>query len=528
MLSWIKLKRSDHPLDDPAEAKKVAEELSAAEPFYALGQISSYLDAVKTAEKLQPLRGMEIIDLMDRTARVAQRRLNYEYALQNRRMTRFQSNRVWTTAYDYWVQLAEAYRFCLSTYEVGSLGSQALKPHLPKIIARTLRARGQQMKWALMRYDAIDATIWQDLGKLHAIAEAQGLHAARIQLYRTGQQDSSVQQELLRVLMLAVSAPDALLPVQIEVADRLIALCAGALQLGNKARKELLFAFELTSGTPPGRLTTHAKVTPATRFFGATEAARDVLTPLIGVLTQDRQVPRKLNLGIHPTTEVVLDTVQHLARHWSAEPPRRHAVRKRSLEKVRVVHDYDEVVANAGGLFLDYAFVSNDETWTIENQGGGGFGAFVLRPHGAWLRAGGLIAVRREEGVSWSVGVVRRVGSDRDGNRLAGVEMLGQGGTAVTVSSLDAAPASVEAQSARAGRTSPGKAEQADGEICVLLPSVEGAPPQETTLLLRPGLCAPGGDLEMRAYDRRYRLKALRVLLRGEDFEVMRFHLSAG
>lgn len=513
MLSWIKLKRSDHPLDAPAEAKKVAEELSACEPFFALGQVSSYLDAVKTAEKLHPLRAMEIIDLLDRTARGAQRRLNYQYALQGQHMTRFQSNRVWTTAYDYWVQLAEAYRFCLSTYEVGSLGSQALKPHLPKVMARTLRARGQQLKWALMRYTGIDATIWRDLGKLYAIAEALGMQATRVQLYRNGQQDSSVQQELLRVLMLAVSAPDALLPVQIEVADRLIALCGSGLRLGQKARKDLLFGFELSNGLAPGRLTTQARFSTSTRFFGASEAARDILTPLIGVITQDRQVPRTLNLGIHPTTDVVLDTISHLAQHWSTEPPRRHAVRKRSLEKVRVVHGYDEVVANAGGLFLDYAFVSNDETWTIENEGNGGLGAFALRPKGAWLHAGALIAMCREERTSWAVGIVRRVTSDRDGNRLVGIETLSTGGKAVTVT--------------RTGDASQPPAGSEEGEICLLLPSAGEATGDRANLLIRPGLCAPGGELEMRAYDRRYRLRADKMLMRGEDFELLRFTLSA-
>lgn len=514
MLSWIKLKRSDHPLDDPDEAKKVADEMAAAEPFFALGQISSYLDAVKTSEKLQPLRGMEIVDLMDRTARVAQRRLNYEFATQSRRLTRFQSNRLWATAYDYWVQLAEAYRFCLSTYEVGALGSHALKPHLPKIIARTVRARGQQLKWALMRYDAIDTVIWQDLGKLYAIAEANALQSTQIQLYRTGQQDSSVQRELLRVLMLAVSAPDAMLPVQIEVADRLIALCSGGFQLQAKSSKELLFAFDLTGGQSPGRLSTQMQISPAMRFFGATQAGKNILTPLIGVLTHEKQVPRKLNLGIHPSVEVVLDSVQHLARHWSLEPPRRSTIRKRRLEKVTVVHDYDEVVANAGGLFLESPFVSNDETWTIENESGGGFGAFVARPHGTWLRAGGLIAVRRDDNVSWNVGIVRRVTSDRDGNRQVGVESLSNGGTAVTI--------------LRAGEAMPVRTrndESEEGEICVLLPSAKAHPSGEALLLLRPGLCTPGVELEMRAYDRRYRIKPVKVHMRGEDFELVRFKI---
>ena len=56
------------------------------------------------------------------------------------------------------------------------------------------------------------------------------------------------------------------------------------------------------------------------------------------------------------------------------------------VERVSVVHDYDEVVANVGGLFLESPFVSNDEEWVIENESVGGLGAFVSQPHGAWLK----------------------------------------------------------------------------------------------------------------------------------------------
>ncbi|MBM3393880.1 MAG: hypothetical protein FJY37_04450 [Betaproteobacteria bacterium] len=510
MLSWIKLKRSDHPLEDPEEAKRVVDEMLAAEPFYALGQISAYLDNVKTAEHLTPMRAMEIVDSLDRAARKAQRRLNYEYVSQGRPLTRFQRNRIWSTAYDYWMQLAEGYRHRLTSFEVGALGSLALKPHLPKLIARTARARAQQIKWALLCYDAIDVRIWEDLARLYTLAEAGGFHTNQVQLYRAGNQDSSVQREVLRALMLSVSAPDGLLPLQIEVTDRLVALCTGEFQLLSKNSKELLFCSDLGTGQPPTRMSTSTRITPGTRFFGASRACQDILMPLITTLSQGRPVPKEVNLGIHPGAALVMQTAQHLARHWSLEPPRRGAVREKRLEKVSVVHGFDEVVANAGGLFLDYPFVSNDESWTVENEGGG-LGMFVTRPHGSWLRAGTLVAVRRDERVTWSVGIVRRVTSDADGNHLAGVEIISESGTAVTI--LPVAPnQSTEATP--------------QGEICALLSRSEGGSTTEAVLLLRPSVRRSGVELEMRAFDRSYRLKPAKVLMHGEDYEVVRCKLA--
>ncbi|MFN0314929.1 MAG: hypothetical protein ACKVQA_07820 [Burkholderiales bacterium] len=510
MLSWINLKRAGHPLEDAQDAKDVAAELAAAEPFHALGQISAHLDAVKTAEKLQPARGIEITDLMDRAARVPQRRLNYEYVTLGRRLTRFQENRIWSAVYEFWTQLAEAYRFCLSTYEVGALGSQALKPHLPKIIARTIRARGNQLKWALMRYDAVDLKIWEDLGRLYSIAEAYGIQSNQVQVYRASQQDSSIERELLRVLTLAVSAPDVLLPIQIEIADRVVNRSTENFQISAKRQPELLFAFDLENPQAPGRVSSAHRASASMRYFGAAHAAKGILKPLIASLRHHKIIPRDLNLGIHPSTEEVLDTVQHLEKNWCAEPPRRTVVRKRREEKVSVVHDYEEVVANAGGLFLEYPFVSNDEKWILENEGGGGLGAFVAKPHGAWLRAGSLIALRADDGLSWSIGVVKRVSADRDRNRLVGIQLISTGGTAVTL--LPAAGT--------------GWADSPDGEICVLLPSENSIDSGTVTILLRPGLYATGA-MEMRAHDHRYFLTPMKRIMQGEDFEVAKFSVHS-
>jgi hypothetical protein len=517
MLSWIKQKRSNHPMEGVQDAKQITSDLTALEPFQALGHISGYLDAIKTSVKLSPSRAVDITDALDKAARVPQRRLNYDYVTLGRKLTRFQDTRIWSTVHAYWTQLAEAYLFCLSAYEVGALGSQALKPHLPKLIARAIRARGQQLKWALLRYELVEPRVWEDLAKLYAMAEACGIHDRQIQLYRAGQQDSSVQAEFLRAMMLGVSATGTMLPIQIEIADRLIARCTEGFEIHEKQGKGLQFVVDLATSPAPGRISTGTRSSSASRYFGATRASRQVLTPLIGNLGEYKQIPRDLNLGIHPNVDTVLDTIRHLASHWSAEPPRRASVRRHRTEKITVVHDYDEVVANAGGLFLEYPFVSNDEPWSLENESGTGFGAVVAKPHGKWLRAGGLIAIRHEDCAAWCVAVIRRVSADRKGNRTVGAQRLCQGGTAVTVTSTR--PSAPSLQSADA--LSPQE------EICVLLPSSGEARSSEVNLLMRPGLFVPGRNLEMRAYERRYILKPLKMILRGEDFELARLRIEA-
>lgn len=508
MLLWMR-GTSDHPLDDKDDARQLLGDLAEKGPFRALEELSAYLDAVKTAEKLKPARAFEIVELLDRTARPFLRKLNQDYVTSDSRLTRFQQHRLWFSAHTFLTQLAEGYRFCLARFEVGAVGAAALKPALPKIAGRALRACGGQLKWSLLRYGPVERGLWEQLARLYTAAEALAFAPWLLTLYRGERRDTSAEREFLRPLMLAASAPDGLLPIQVELADRLIAQCADAFVLSPRPGDGLHYLTDLTSAFPPGRISPSLTVSPQTRFFGPGDAAKRVAR-YTAQIEQTGRVPDEMNLGLEVEPAVVLDTLQHLSRYWGSHVPERKEARRRRTEHVTVVHEFGEVVANAGGLFFESPFVSNDEEWIVENESAGGFGAMVPKALGAWLRVGCLLGVRREEGVTWGVGIVRRVTGDEQGNRYAGIQMLASGGAAVTVFPQGLPPAGAD--------LSP------DGELCVLLPSTTTRS-GETLLLLRPGMFDVSAPLEMHAYDRRYRLEPLSIAERGEDFEIGRFRI---
>ena len=144
------------------------------------------------------------------------------------------------------------------------------------------------------------------------------------------------------------------------------------------------------------------------------------------------------------------------------------------------------------------------------NTNESGFGAFVQNPQGAWLRVGTLIGIRREEGAAWSAGIVRRVSVDEKGNRYVGIELLAQGGTAVTIlaASLSAKGSSISAQ----------------GELCVLLPS-STTQTGEAVLLMRSGLFSHSRSLLMSVYDRRYSLAPLGMVEQSAEFDLGRYRI---
>jgi hypothetical protein len=510
MLGWIKGFKSDHPLDDKEGGRILLEGLQAKDPVTALEELSGYLDQVKTAGGLSPARAYALVDLLDRTGRAQYRKLNALYVSEAHRLTRFQQTRIAGATSALCQQLADGYRFCLAKYEVGATGASALRPYLHRIAARALRAYGGQLKWALLRYGPIERRIWEGLGQLYVASESLGFLREPLVLYRGQAGQSTPEQECLKALMLAVSAPDGLLPVQLDLAERLIARCAPRFACSAGAADGLHYVFDLSAAQPPGRLSRISGLPSSTLFFGPGEAAGEI-AELIQFMTRHDAVPADFTVGGEHSFERVGETLRHLERYWSRDLPERRQRRRRHVESVSVVHEFEEVVANAGGLFLESPFVSNEETWTVEDESQGGFGALVKAPLGQWVRVGQLIGVRRDEGVTWAVGVVRRVSADRDGNQRVGVEVLSYGGAAVSVLPADAGDRD---------DTTP-----EDGEICVLL-STADTQSGDVTLLLRPGSHRRGRTLEMRAYDRAYRLTPLGSTEKGGDFELVRFRIE--
>ena len=116
MLRWIRGTPSDHPLEHKDDARQLLSDLPDKGPFRALEELSSFLDAVKTADKLKPIRVFEIVELIDRTARPFLRKLNHEFVMAGSPLTRFQQHRIWSSAHTFLTQLGEGYRFCLAKY----------------------------------------------------------------------------------------------------------------------------------------------------------------------------------------------------------------------------------------------------------------------------------------------------------------------------------------------------------------------------------------------------------------------------
>lgn len=507
MLGWNK-SSSDHPMADEKGAREFLAELPVGDSFKTMAELSFWLDATRTAEGMKPQRIYEIIDLLDTAARPHQRKLATEYLGGGNRLQRFQEQRIWSAMVEFWRQLGAAYEFCQAQTLLGVSGSGALKPLAPTLTCRALRALTLELKWSLMRYGPVDPTMWGRFAALYSQAEQDGFVLKLCTVYPGPWGDSSVQREYLKALMLGMSATDSLLPRKLEVAERIVTQFSEYFVLQKQLAKGCHYHVDLSVARSPARLVARVTTAPSVRYFGPGTAS-DVAQKVIGTITESGAIPSDLNLGGNYEPSLVTEVLRHLARYWAPIPPARVQERHKSFARINVVHDFDDIVDTISGESKDLSFDDNIETWTVENESEGGYGAVIPPSKGDWLKVGTLLGIKLEDGNCWGVGIVRRLTNDPTQQRYVGIQNLAKGGAKVKLFPVDA------------------KKAPSEGEDAVLLPSslADSSGTGELSLLMRMGSFSPRQSFQMRAYERDYLLVPKQLVEGGEDFDMAKFRV---
>ena len=505
MLKWIKGAKSEHPFANDKAAREFIADLPALDPYKALEELGYWLDTLGSADDLKLPRVLEIIDLIDQSAKDHQRKLSQDYLSGSARLKKFQEIRIWNTVFMFWKQLADTYQMCLTRFQAGAGGWGALKGQMPMVVARAMRALTLQLKWQLLRYGPVDRRVWEQMGRLYAYAEDRGFATTPVVVYPGKFGNSTVQREFLKGVMLSISSTDSLLPAKLEVAERIVAQFSEFFVMNRQPSKGCHYYFDLNESKLPARVMSRLQMTPGLRFFGPGSAALE-LEKLIISVQADGVVPSHINLGGTFDTEWVLEALRHLARYWAPNPPARGEERRVSVSRMSVVHDFDEIVSTVSGETRDLSFDSSVEIWTVENESEGGYGALMPQASADWLHVGTLIGVKLDDGASWGVGIVRRMSAYDHKQRYIGIQVLTKGATVVKLAAIGA----------KSG---------AELESALLLPSIanhtNGAP--EMNLLLRPGAFSLQKSMEMLAYERSYLLVPRQLMEGGHDFDMARF-----
>jgi len=489
--------KPDHPLADPKEAKRVLEALPADDPVKALDELMHWMESVAAVEGFRPEDRVQLLFLLDDTAQPRVRKLARDY-FAAARPSRFQENRLWTALHAFWKQAGYAYARAVDQFVQGHKGTDAAKALLAPLIVRTLRAFAQQVKWMHMRYGPVDPASWGVFNSVYAFAEAKQLARAQVTVYPGVAGESTPQLEFLRGAMFSISAPDGLLPLEVELAERLIAQLAPRFAIANAAAPDLVFWTDLAQAMAPVRPPRAPQAGPGLRCFGAGAALAE-LHALAERTMVSGKVPPEVNLGGSYEQHTVLDVMRHLEMYWAPQVPERKAQRHPVKTRLSVTHGYEGAVGVlGGGDSLDFDN-QNSESWIVENVSAGGFGAVVPQLKGDWLRVGALLALQPEGGSNWVLGMVRRV------HKLTGQQAR------VGIETLSRTPLLLRfAVSGAKGASEQG----------LLLKDGEAA---EARIVLRPGVFAPAQNLEAARGGRQHLYIPQAVAERGEDYVIARF-----
>jgi len=497
MISLFGGKKPDHPMADMKEARKLLEELPANDAFKCVDELGHWLESVMAEEGFKPEYRAQLIQLLDETAQIHVRKLGRDYMAASPRLAKFQEIRLWTAIYEYWRKAGQAYAGCVDLYANGAKGADALKAGMPLLLARALRALAAQVKWMYVRYGPMDQSVWGVIAKVYAFAEARKLAQSAITVYPAIPGESTPEQEFLKAVMLAASSPDSLLPVEMELCERLIAHFCASFTLRLELQPDIAYWIDLATSHAPLRLARPPQRAPTLRFFAAGRALED-LEALIDTVKTTGSVPPEVNLGGSYPADTVLDVLNHLALYWSTKLPERKHQRHRVKSRLNVTHGFDGVVAVLGEPpSLD---MSGTETWIVENVSAGGFGAGIPEIKGDWLKIGCLLGLQPEGGDNWVLGVIRRLQREIPLKGSVGIQTI--------------------SRSVRVVRFSLG--DGAGGETGMLLAD-RGASTGEAFVLLRAGVFVPGQNLEYHKGELVCLLLPQGVVEQGEEFEVVKY-----
>lgn len=505
MLKWIGGGKPDHPMADIKEAKRLLAELPVNDAFRSMEEIVGWLESVMHTEGFRLGDQVEIYKLLDETAQQFQRKLARDY-LTTPRLQKFQENRLWTAIFNFWKQLGLVYLKAAQDFQAGAKGAGDAKATLPLVVCRGLRAISQQLKWLQMRYGPIDDDAWEATARLYEFAEAKGISRQSVALYPGVPGETTAEQEFLKVMLLWVSSPDGLIPLHLEIAERITAHFSANFVLETPPRKHGTHCFDLASRRPPMRLNPSVEAKPSLRFFSAGNVVAQL--ELVISKVEKGQVPQDINLGATYKPEIVLEVLQHLTLHWSPQPPVRKHDRHRVMARLNVISGLDRILDHLdpeASLSFGQA-----ESWVAENISAGGFGAVISNAKSDWVKVGAVLGVKPEGVNHWGVGIVRRMSRDEQQQGHVGVQSLAKTVKAVQVRALES----------QWGSGAAGQA--ADFQPAVLLPEGSGSG-GEATLLMRANSFSAAQSFEMIAEGKTHLLIPQTLLDHGEDFDLGRF-----
>lgn len=334
---------------------------------------------------------------------------------------------LWNSLAGYQSRLAQA--LCATAGDALTLASAT----------RALRAIRMLAKLHLVHYVSVPRKLWHVAYAIHAGAESAGFAATPVHAQADHRTTTTVEQELLRLLMLRVSAPDMMAPEQIEIADRVIEELGAEFTLRPSGVADNPFCFEPDSEFAPRRPKGREPSATA-RYFGP-GMGYDSLQRIARQLTAaSRDGFKAYGKDIAPSVQQ--GAVQHLLLFWRADCPYSPPEHAPATGTLQVVHGFEALwqylsQAQHGPAALSLADWSAaaaqpPDAWALRGEGGNELGVEVPAASRAWAKCGAVVGMSLREDARW-VGMIRRMHALPDGGLHADLAVLSRAPRALSL-----------------------------------------------------------------------------------------------
>lgn len=479
MLDFISnlYRKNDHPLARESGVTQILEELPADNPAMALEELTHWLSALSSAEGISLKERVKRLARIDQSAQKYERILRRQYA-DTSRMHKATEERIWNASFDFLEATINAHLRCIENLpHKGEHNDQ----DLAIITMRVLRRLDLQAHWLHLRYRPISPALWERILAVIQFAEERSLLHIPVTLNSTANLQTTVAQEMLKLLMMSVSTPEHLTKTQIDLAHVLTQNLAHTFCWEQIPNGSTVFHVDFSRAKTPIRLTKVSEHHFMSRCFGSGEAVRALVVGLKQL--EQGGIPNSLGAidFFNYKREDLLEVIAHLSQSWCkmdalhehAHFDKRHSERKQVFYQISVVHSFNclceelstavstppplntqnenlayqeqvdmqvygfvtdktrdkvqhiqslQALIPSTGLAID-ADGDETESWVVENISRMGYGVSITGLKEDWVKSQTVIGIQPDGG-PWQIGIIRRVASESIENTQVGIQIL--------------------------------------------------------------------------------------------------------
>lgn len=447
MLKWLKGlggggEKPDHPMYSVRETEKLLADLPETNPGQALDEIVTWIESVSQTPGFRPELRAAVLRVLEDTGQRFEEALLSQY-LNGARIHDHRSRDRCQKSFAFRAALSEAYLACLvEDFGIENEARPGDDEDLMTVLCRGIRCTALQEKVRHLNYQGVDNQVWGRLYRYYRMAEKAGFENRSAKPYRAEQNATTPQQELLRPLMLEISALESLAPEHVDLAARMVARIAGSFSIANAPSAAHPYCIDVAQAVSPFQYSDAPPSAPTARFFGPGTGIdrlkelldREAANPLPGDRKEGQEFSRW----------DVVRVLKHLVLYWGHDRPFRLNKRTRAQGKIYILHSLDairRVVIQVGtdqfaaieatyaerGQALSLAAEELEvapEVWPEKDVSENGVGVEVPQKHGEWVKIARLCAVKRADSDYWWVGVIRRLDARAGSTVSAGIQIL--------------------------------------------------------------------------------------------------------